>query len=98
MRNAALIGLWSGIISGLLTFLCLMAITYLFLNIMLRDPQNILQFGTSGAPDLATFVIGDSLAGAVGHLVIGLVLGPAFGTIGTLLGKALAQPIPKSTG
>jgi hypothetical protein len=75
-----------------------MVITYLFLNIMLRDPQNILQFGTSGAPDLATFVIGDSLAGAVGHLVIGLVLGPAFGTIGGLLGKAFAQPMPKSTG
>lgn len=98
IRHGALVGLWGGIVSGILTFLCLMAVTYVFLNTLLHDPQNLLQFRESGAPDLATFVMGDSLAGATGHLVIGLILGPSFGAIGGLLGKAFAEPLPKSTG
>src|ERR1051325_7440013 len=46
------VGLWSGIVSGLLTFLCLMGVTYLFLSVVLQDPQNVLQFKTSNAADL----------------------------------------------
>ncbi len=91
IRAGTLVGLWSGIVSGLLTFLSLMAVTYLFINNMLKDPQNILQFQRSGAPNLVTFIIGDSLAGATGHLVIGLVLGPGLGTIGGVICKALAS-------
>jgi hypothetical protein len=89
IRAGTLVGLWSGIVSGLLTFLSLMAVTYLFINNMLKDPQNILQFQGSGAPDLVTFVIGDSLAGATGHLVIGLILGPALGAIGGVIRQFL---------
>jgi hypothetical protein len=89
IRDGMLIGLWSGIVSGLLAFLILMMITYLFLNTMLRDPQNALQFKESGAPDLVTFIIGDSLAGATGHLLIGIILGTALGSVGGLLGKGL---------
>ena len=86
-------GLWSGIVSGLLAFLILMTITYLFLNIMRSDPQNVLQFQGSGARDLTTFVVGDSLAGATGHLVIGPVLGSGLGLVGGVIGKALgAKP------
>ena len=92
IRMGILIGVWSGIVSGLLTFLSLMAVTYLFLNRLLHDPQNMLQFQGSGTPDLATFVIGDSLAGATGHLVIGLVLVPGFAAIGAAIGKALKSP------
>jgi len=44
---------------------------------------------------MTTFVIGDSLAGAVGHLVIGLVLGPAFGALGGLVGKVFARQASK---
>jgi hypothetical protein len=89
-----LVGLWSGIVSGPLAFLILMTLTYLFLNTMLHDPQNALQFKESGAPDLVTFIIGDSLAGATGHLVIGLVLGPGLGLIGGVIGKALRAQQP----
>jgi hypothetical protein len=90
IRMGMLAGLWSGIISGLLAFLILMTITYLFLNPILQDPQNLSQFQGSGTPDIATFVIGDSLAGATGHLVIGLVLGPASGFMGGVIGKSLS--------
>jgi hypothetical protein len=93
VRAGMLMGLWSGIVSGLLAFLILMTITYFFLNIMLRDPQNVLQFQGSGARDLTTFVVGDSLAGATGHLVIGPVLGSGLGLVGGVIGKALgAKP------
>jgi hypothetical protein len=93
VRAGMLMGLWSGIVSGLLAFLILMTITYLFLNIMRSDPQNVLQFQGSGARDLTTFVVGDSLAGATGHLVIGPVLGSGLGLVGGVIGKALgAKP------
>jgi len=88
-RTGALLGLYSGMVSGLLTFLILMAVTYLFLNSFLQDPQNISQFQQSGTADLTAFVIGDSLAGGLGHLVIGLVLGPLLGAIGGVIGKVL---------
>jgi hypothetical protein len=91
------VGLWSGITSGVLTFLSLMAVTYLFRNHMLQDPQNILQFQGSRAPDLPTFVIGDSLAGATGHLVIGLILNPLLGTLGGVIGMALGKSNSKTS-
>jgi hypothetical protein len=95
IRTGTMIGLWIGIVSGLLTFLSLMAVTYLFLNHMLQDPQNMLQFQQSSAPDLVTFVMGDSLAGATGHLVIGLILCPGLGTIGGIIGRMLSNGKPK---
>jgi hypothetical protein len=95
IRTGILIGVWSGIVSGLLTFLSLMAVTVVFLNQMLQDPQNILQFQGSGASDLVTFVMGDSLAGATGHLVIGLLLAPGFAAIGAVFGKALQSQKPR---
>jgi hypothetical protein len=62
---------------------------------MLEDPQNMLQFQRGSAPDLVTFVMGDSLAGATGHLVIGLILCPGLGTIGGILGRILSTGKPK---
>jgi hypothetical protein len=96
-RAGLLTGLWSGMISGLLSFLFLMAVAYLFLNTLLLDSQNILQFQNSGAPDIVTFVIGDYLAGAIGHLVIGLVFGAGSGILGGMIGKALTGRIIRPT-
>src|ERR1041384_5615014 len=48
--------------------------THPLLHTMFQDSQNKLQFQESGAPDLVTFIVGDSLAGAIGHLIIGLLL------------------------
>ena len=91
LRTGRLVGLYSGMVSGLLTFLILMVITYLFLNSFLQDTQNIIQFHESGIVDLTAFVIGDSLAGALGHLVIGLVLGTLLGAIGGAIGKVFSN-------
>lgn len=96
VRAGTLVGLWSGVVSGPLTFLILMTVTYLFLNTLLRDPENLLQFHGSGAPDLITFIIGDSLAGATGHLVIGLILGPGLGAVGAIIGQLVTPRISTS--
>jgi hypothetical protein len=45
----------------------------------------------SGAPDIVSFVIGDSLAGATGHLIIGAILRPSLGAVGGVVGKSLAR-------
>jgi hypothetical protein len=87
----SLVGLWSGLVSGVLTFLIIMAVTYVFLDSLLLDPQNQTDFQRSGAPDIVAFVVGDSLAGATGHLIIGAILGPSLGTVGGVLGKSLAR-------
>jgi len=70
-----------------LTFLILMVVTYLFLNTFLQDPENILQSQMSGTTNLTAFVVGDSLAGGIGHLMIGLVLGIGLGAIGGVIYK-----------
>jgi hypothetical protein len=92
--EGTLAGLWSGLVSGLLTFLVIMGVAFVFLDTLLLDPENRSQFRDSGAPDLATFVIGDCLAGATGHLIIGLVLAPTLGAAGGVLGKGLAGRAP----
>jgi hypothetical protein len=91
IRAGVTTGLWSGMVSGLSTFLILMAVADLFLNTSLKDPQNILQFQNCGAPDMVTFVIGDYLGGAIGHLVIGLVFGAGFGMLGGVIGIILVR-------
>ena len=93
IRSGTLLGLYSGMVSGLFTFLILMGITYLFLPSFLQDPQNVIQFQESGTTDLTAFVIGDSLAGGIGHLILGLVLGTLLGAIGGLIGKILSHII-----
>jgi hypothetical protein len=95
--GGSLVGLFSGLVSGLLTFLIIMGMCHVFLDRLLLDPQNQAEFRRGSAPDIATFVVGDCLAGALGHLVIGLVLGPVLGTIGGVLGKSLARHRPPSS-
>ena len=92
ISTGALTGLWCGLVSGLLTFLQLMLIISLFLDVARHDPQNIRQFHQSQAPDLTTFIIGDALAGAIAHLLlIGPLLCTGVGAIGGVIGAALAQ-------
>lgn len=84
-------GLWTGMVSGLITFLGLMAVTYLFLAVLRRDPDSLLEFQRSHAADLSTFLVGDSLAGAINHLwLVGPLLGTAAGTLGGAIGRQLA--------
>jgi hypothetical protein len=79
-------------LNALITFLSLMLITYLFLNVARHDPQNISQFHQSQAPDLTAYIISDALAGAINHLwLIGPLLCTGIGALGGVIGSALAK-------
>ncbi len=70
-----LVGFWSGLISGLITFIILLCVTYLCMGMLQHDPQNIQEFQRSGAPDLATSIVAESLAGGINHLWLGPLVG-----------------------
>ena len=89
------VGLWSGMISSLITFIALMLITYLFQAKLQAIPQNMQEYLRSGAPDFTTYLVSDSLAGATNHLWIGPFLGLVIGGIGSVIGKALANSASK---
>jgi hypothetical protein len=57
------------------------------------DPQNIQEFSCTGAPDLATSIIGESLAGSINHLWPGPLFGVGFSAIGGVL-----EPPSRYTG
>lgn len=91
--SAALrVGLWSGLISGAITFATLASVVVLFHDAMVRDPSNIREFALSvhrqpSEAELSRFSYTDGLAGGVNHLWIGPLLGITVGGIGAVLGK-----------
>jgi len=93
IRSGLAVGLWSGMIGGLLTFLGGTAILWVFNASFLQDPQNMQEFLRSHAqglaPDLQTYIVGDLLAGLIAHLaLIGIAIGAVVGAIGALVGQA----------
>jgi hypothetical protein len=99
VRAGAAVGFWSGLISGLIAFLTLMWVMYLFLPVLEHDPQTLQEYARSTERTLATFIAGDFLFGACSHLLlIGLLYGTVLATIGAALGRALAPSAsPRTT-
>lgn len=87
----AVVGFWSGLISGQIAFMALLVVSYLFIGILLHDPQNIREFQDDGAPDLATSIVGESLAGGINHLWLGPLVGVSLGALGGVVGAGLAS-------
>ncbi len=84
--TGAQIGFWSGLVSGLITFLALMLVIYIGLALHLStliDPNELQSLPKAGVPDAATYVVGDGLAGATSHL---LLIGPGLGTLAGAIG------------
>jgi hypothetical protein len=86
------VGVWSGLISGVMVLLTAIALVLLFHDAMMRDPSNIHEFARSAhrpptEAELSSFVFWDSLAGGVNHVWIGPLVGMTAGGIGGLLGK-----------
>jgi hypothetical protein len=84
------IGFWSGVVSGLMTFLVLAGVGYLVVYIPgfpgLETPKN------AGAAitgkELAAYNVGDYLAGGISHLfLIGAIYCSAAGAFGSLLAR-----------
>jgi hypothetical protein len=89
LRSACLVGVWSGLINGLLTAITALLMTYIFMDILKYNAQNVQEFlrNPQGAPDIMTFLTGDIIVASMSHLLIGPILGVVLGGIGGLLGK-----------
>jgi hypothetical protein len=86
------VGIWSGVISGVITFATLMSITILFHDAMMKDPSNIHEFArvahrSPSEAELSSFLYSDAFAGGVNHIWIGPVLGLTVGGVGAIMGK-----------
>ena len=89
--TGAAVGFWSGLIGGLITFLALMVMTYVFMGIFQHDPQNVRGYLGSGERTLSTFIVGDSLFASCSHLLlIGMLWGSVLGAVGGAIGLSLA--------
>jgi ABC-type dipeptide/oligopeptide/nickel transport system permease component len=82
LADGAAAGLWSGLVSGTVPMLALVAITLLFPVTVSMDPQNIAEAARSGAPSVLVSAVGDDIVGGINHLWIGPLLGLALGTLG----------------
>jgi hypothetical protein len=90
-----------GLVSGLLACLTGLLLVATGMRLLTRDPLLIAEYAArgpaSGAPDLATYVAYETLAGALGHLlVLGLAMGALLGALGGLLGRGLAAARPRA--
>ena len=91
VRSGIAVGFWSGLLSGVIAFLTLMAVAYLFMGTLQHDPQTLQEYAHSGERTLSTYIVGDFLFGACSHLLlIGMVYGTIMAAIGAVVGKAAA--------
>jgi hypothetical protein len=87
------IGLWSGIVSGLLAYLGALLVAVLFPGAAERDPDLLSKFPASGYPDLPTdaaySLIGPwPIGGGAAHLwLLGIGAGLLLGALGGLIGS-----------
>jgi hypothetical protein len=86
------VGVWSGLLSGGIALLTLLAVTFLFHNAMMGDPANIHEFARSAhhlpaQAELSRFLYIDALGGGLNHLWIGPLLGVTVGAVGAVFGK-----------
>jgi hypothetical protein len=81
-----------GMCGGLAIFLASLVLSAFFLHVGQSDPQTIQEFQRSGLPDIATYIVGDYLAGMIAHLWIGLITGSFLGVLGGAIGKAILLP------
>jgi hypothetical protein len=88
--TGARIGFWSGVVSGLITFVTIVAVGYLVVYFPgfpgVETPHHVSKALT--AEELAAFNIGDYLAGGVSHLVL---IGAPFCSLAGLIGGLLMR-------
>jgi hypothetical protein len=90
-----LVGLWAGLVSGVIGLATMALQVLLTLPVLRADPQNVAE---AGHRDLTTSIVGDQLAGGIAHLVIvGPVAGTALATLGALVGGVSRRSVvPRS--
>jgi hypothetical protein len=80
-------GLFSGLVSGLVVYAFGMVMTLSTLPVLASRGDYQAEFARSHAPNIATYLVGDMLAGVAAHLVINLILGLVGGGIGAVTAR-----------
>ncbi len=84
-------GAWSGLASGLIACTAALALVTFGMRLLTTDPLNVAEWATRGGPSgvssIERYFAFETLAGALGHL---LVLGVGLGTLVGLLGGWIA--------
>lgn len=80
------VGVWSGLISGAMTFTTIMVLTILFRNALLLAPSNVKEFAGS-----AEAMFGNAFWAGFNHMWIGPLLGVTLGGVGAVAGKWLCK-------
>ena len=81
-----LAALWTALVSGLLVFAVWVSVTYATGG-RPYDPGLVRDFHSSGAPDLATYAVGDNLGSGLVLLILVPTVALALGSIGARLGE-----------
>jgi hypothetical protein len=87
IRAALQVAIWSGLISGAITFATLLGMTALFLDALRHSPSDLAEFTRSGDRSFSHFLFMDALGAGLNHLWIGAGLGVVLGSIGAAAGK-----------
>ena len=86
-RAAWQAGLFSGLVSGIAVYAFGIIMTLSTLPILASRSDYRAQFAHSHAPNIATYLVGDILAGVGAHLLINLVAGLIGGFLGALIAR-----------
>ena len=76
----------SGLVSGLIVLVGLMAMEVVFHNALRQSPSVLAEFATSGDSNLDLFMYWDALVGGIAHVLIGPALGITVGAVGAAVG------------
>jgi hypothetical protein len=99
----SLVGLWAGLVSGLVGLATMQLQVLLTLPALRADPQNIAEAAHAHA-ELTTHIVGEQVTAGVSHLiVVGMIAGTALATLGALVGRVIpttstAAPARPSVG
>jgi hypothetical protein len=87
----SLVGLWAGLVSGLVGLATMQLQVLLTLPVLRADPQNIAEAGRAHT-DLTTHIVGDQVVAGISHLVVvGMIVGTALATLGSVVGRAIPR-------
>jgi hypothetical protein len=97
-RCALTVGLWTGLFSGAILTVGLIAIQLSNLELLGARADYQRELARSGSSDMATYLAGDAIAASLMHMLIGVVLGLIGAGIGAAIagGHRKAQPDPEA--
>jgi hypothetical protein len=85
--TARKVAVWSGLISGAMALVTMLAMTTLFLDALRQSPSDLAEFARGHEQSFSQFIYLEALAGGLNHLWIGPLLGAVLGSVGAAAGK-----------